>query len=495
MKKVAVIGAGPGGLSAGMLLGHSGFEVDIYEKKKYIGGRNSELVLGDYKFDLGPTFFLMKDVLENIFQMTERRLEDYVKLKRVEPMYRLKFSEEKTFYPYSDKEREKMEEEIFRVFPKEIVNYGKYLDKEGKKYDKIIPCLSTPYGSFLDYFRPNFIKAIPYLDAHMSLYDVLSKYYEAEELKLVFTFQAKYIGMSPWEAPGTFSIISYIEHKLGVFHVDGGLNKLSRAMAEVVVEEGGKFYLGQGIKKLLIKGNKVEGIELDNGEKRYYDMVVINADFANAMKNLVPEENKKKYSNDKLEAKKYSCSTFMLYLGIDKIYEDISHHSIIFADKYRENVEDIVKGNKLSEDFSFYVQNASPIDKSLAPEGHSTIYVLVPVPNNKSGIDWEKIKEEYKDKLIDALEKRGGYSDIRNHIVEQKIITPKDWEEEYDVFKGAVFNLGHQVGQMLTFRPHNKLEILDNCYLAGGGTHPGSGLPTIYESGRISSELIAKRYK
>jgi phytoene desaturase len=388
-----------------------------------------------------------------------------------------------------------MEEEIFRVFPKEVVNYGRYIDKEGKKYNKIIPCLSSPYNSFLDYFRPQFLKAIPHLDAHMSLYDVLSKYYDAEELKLAFTFQAKYIGMSPWEAPGTFSIISYIEHKLGVFHVEGGLNKLSRAMVEVVVEQGGRIYLGQGVKKLLVKGDKVEGIELENGEKRYYDMVVINADFASAMKKLVPEENKKKYSDKNLEAKKYSCSTFMLYLGIDKIYEDISHHSIIFANKYRENVEDIVKNNKLSDDFSFYVQNASPIDKSLAPEGHSTIYVLVPVPNNKACIDWDKIKAEYRDKVLDAMEKRGGYTNIREHIVEEKIITPKDWEEEYDVFKGAVFNLGHQVSQMLTFRPHNKLEILDNCYLAGGGTHPGSGLPTIYESGRISSELIIKKYK
>ncbi len=184
----------------------------------------------------------------------------------------------------------------------------------------------------------------------------------------------------------------------------------------------------------------------------------------------------------------------MLYLGIDKIYEDIPHHSIIFANDYKKNVEEIVKTKILSEDFSFYVQNPSVIDKNLAPEGHSTIYVLVPVPNNKSNINWNEIKDEMKEKVLDLLETRGEYVDIRKHMVEEKIITPFDWEEEYDVYNGAVFNLGHQINQMLTFRPHNKFEILENCYLVGGGTHPGSGLPTIYESGRITRDLINKEF-
>ncbi len=494
MKKIAVIGAGPGGLSTSMLLANDGYKVDIFEKKPYIGGRNSQLKLGQYSFDLGPTFFLMKYILEDIFEKTNRKLSDYVKLDRIEPMYRLKFSEDKIFYPYSHLEKEKMIEELKRVFPNEVDNYNLYMKKESRKYDKIIPCLSIPYSSYIDYFKRNFLKSIPYLDAHISLYDVLSKYYQSEELKLAFTFQAKYIGMSPWEAPGTFSIISYIEHELGIYHVQGGLNKLCSAMAKVIEEEKGKIHLGTGVKSLLIEDKKVIGIELYTGEKKYYDSVVINADFAHSMKELIPEEKRKKYNNEKLERKKYSCSTYMLYLGIDKIYEDIPHHSIIFANDYKKNVEEIVKTKILSEDFSFYVQNPSVIDKNLAPEGHSTIYVLVPVPNNKSNINWNEIKDEMKEKVLDLLETRGEYVDIRKHMVEEKIITPFDWEEEYDVYSGAVFNLGHQINQMLTFRPHNKFEILENCYLVGGGTHPGSGLPTIYESGRITRDLINKEF-
>jgi len=495
MKRIAIIGSGPGGLSAGMLLAYEGYQVDIFEKKPYTGGRNSELTVGAYKFDLGPTFFLMKDILENIFSMCSRDLYDYVEIDRIEPMYRLKFSEDKLFYPYSSNENQKMEEEILKVFPDEIHNYRKYMRNEEIKYSKIIPCLSVPYNSFLDYFKPRFLKSIPYLDAHKSLYSVLSEYYNAEELKLAFTFQAKYIGMSPWEAPGTFSIISYIEHKMGVFHIQGGLNKLSQAMSRVVEEEGGNIYLNKGVKNLIIENKKVKGIELYNGEKLYYDGVVINSDFAHGMKELIPEDKRKKYNNEVLEKKKYSCSTFMLYLGIDKIYNKIPHHSIIFANDYKKNVEEIIESKILSDDFSFYVQNPSVIDNTLAPKGHSSIYILVPVPNNKSNIPWSNIKNEFKDKILDALEKRGEYTNIREHIVDEKIISPEDWEKECDVFKGAVFNLGHQVNQMLSLRPHNKLEILENCYLVGGGTHPGSGLPTIYESGRITSELIKKYIK
>ncbi len=494
MKKIAVIGAGPGGLSASMLLAYDGYEVDIFEKKPHIGGRNSEMKLGNYSFDLGPTFFLMKYILEEIFEKTNRKLSDYVNLNRIEPMYRLKFSEEKVFYPYSHLEKDKMLAEIKKVFPGEEKNYSRYMEKESEKYKKIIPCLSIPYSSYFDYFKGNFLRSLPYLDAHLSLYDVLSRYYVSEELKLAFTFQAKYIGMSPWEAPGTFSIISYIEHELGVFHVEGGLNKLCDAMAKVVKEENGNIYLNSGVKSLIIEDKKVKGIELLNGEKKYYDAVVINADFAHSMVELIKEKDRMKYSNEKLANKKYSCSTFMLYLGIDKIYDDIAHHSIIFADDYKKNVEEIVKTKILSEDFSFYVQNPCVIDKTLAPEGHSTIYVLVPVPNNKSNIDWDKIKDEMKEKVLDLLETRGEYIDIRKHVVEERVITPFDWEKEYDVYNGAVFNLGHQISQMLTFRPHNKFEILDNCYLVGGGTHPGSGLPTIYESGRITRDLINKEF-
>ena len=492
MKKVIIIGAGPGGLAAGMLLASKGYDVNIFEKRDHIGGRNSLLKVGDFSFDLGPTFFLMKDILEEIFTETGRNLEDYVKLMELNPMYRLKFSDKKEFYPYSMENNEKMREEIQRVFPGEYENYIKYIEREEKKFQSLLPCLQVPYDSFLDFLKPNFMKSLPYLDAHKSIYNVLSDYFADEDLKLSFTFQAKYIGMSPWEAPGTFSIISYLEHKFGVYHVEGGLNKLSSAMGKAIEEEGGRISFSDPVKEILFDGHKAIGVLLEDGREVFGDHIIMNADFAQGLKSLVPESLKNKYRDTRLYKKKYSCSTFMIYLGLNRIYDNLPHHNIIFAEDYKGNVEDMSKRKILSEDFSFYVQNPSVTDYTLAPQGKSALYILVPVPNNKSDIDWEKEKTDYKNKVLEALEKKGNFKGIRDCIEVEKVITPKDWETERDVYLGATFNLGHQVSQMLVFRPHNRLEGYENFYIVGGGTHPGSGLPTIYESGRIVSKIILK---
>ncbi|MFO7810008.1 MAG: phytoene desaturase family protein [Candidatus Delongbacteria bacterium] len=490
-KKVIIVGAGPGGLTAGMLLASKGYKVDIYEKQNEVGGRNSFFRLGNYVFDIGPTFFMMKDVLENVFKKSGKKLEDYVEVKRLDPMYRLKFADGRELYPSPDKA--KMKETMEKFCPGSFEGYIRYLEKEKVKYDKLLPCLSIPYGKISDFFSMHLIKAIPYLDAHTSLYGVLSRYFDDPDTRIAFTFQAKYIGMSPWTAPGTFSIISFIEHGGGVYHITGGLNKLSYGMAEAFRQLGGKIHLSSPVKKIIVENGKATGVELNDGKVEKSDHVVINEDFAYAMTELVPEENRKKWTDTRLASKDYSCSTFMLYLGVKKEYKDIAHHSIIFAKDYKKNVDEITEELKLSQDFSFYVQNASVTDKTLAPEGKSAVYVLVPVPNNKSGIDWEEEKMVLRDKVIEALETRGGYEGLKENIEEEKIITPADWENSHSVYLGATFNLAHNVGQMLYFRPHNEFEEFKHCYLVGGGTHPGSGLPTIYESGRISAEIIMKK--
>lgn len=488
-KKIAIIGAGPGGLTAGMILARHGYAVEIFEKEEHVGGRNAPLKLDGYTFDTGPTFLMMNFILEEVFRLAGKDVAQYLEQVKLDPMYRLVFSDSE-MTPSSDPL--KMEQELARVFPGSEAGYRKFLKKEKARFDAMYPCLKVDYSSFSSLFSANLLKALPQLSLGKSIFDNLGEYFTPETLKLSFTFQSKYLGMSAWECPAAFSIIPYVEHSYGIFHVIGGLNMISQAMGKVFCEHGGTLRLNTPVERILVENDTAKGVVLAGGEKVFADEVIINADFAYSMAHLTGPAPAK-YSRQKLDAMEYSCSTFMIYLGIDRRY-DIPHHNVFFAENYRENIEDIFHNGRLSDDLSFYVQNASVTDPTLAPEGHSTIYVLVPVPNLSFPISWEREKERYTEKVLDALESRAGLSGLRSHVKVSKITTPEDWRDSYHVYKGATFNLAHTLRQMLYFRPHNEFECFRNCYLVGGGTHPGSGLPTIYESGRISAEMILSKH-
>ena len=486
--KVAIVGAGPGGLSAGMLLSHKGYDVHVFEQKASVGGRNAPIKLNDFVFDTGPTFLMLPKILEELFLATDRDLKDYLELKNIDPLYRLKFTNKNIeFFPTRNKEQ--MLENIKKAFPGDEKNYERFLKDEALKFDRLFKCLKIPYHSPLHFLRSRFIKAIPQFEIGRSLYQILSKYFVHDDMCISMTFQAKYLGMSPWECPGAFTILSYIEHDGGIYHPIGGLHKISEAMAKVISENGGSIHLNQPVTEIIVKDQRAVGLRFADREDFFADHIIINADFAHAMTHIVNSKDRRKYTDENLRQRDYSCSTFMLYLGLDKLY-DMPHHNIIFADDYKKNVEEIYLTKTLPPDPSFYIQNPSVIDPTLAPPGKSSVYILVPVANNTSGIDWAKEKAAFRDLLISKIKLKTEMADIEEHIEVEKIITPADWENSYHVYNGATFNLSHKLTQMLYFRPHNKFEEFRNCYIVGGGTHPGSGLPTIYESGRIAANLI-----
>lgn len=486
-----IVGAGPGGLTTAMILAHRGFDVEVFEKNGSVGGRNGEIDVDGFRFDIGPTFLMMKFVLDKVFEEAGVSVDDYLKFTRLDPMYRLVFDD---FALDISDDPVKMKQEIAKYFPGSEAGLDRFLEREAKRFKAIYPCLEKDYSSWHAYLRPTFLKAIPYIPFGRSLFRYLGNYFNAEKLRLSFTFQAKYLGMSPWECPGFFIILPYIEHAFGIWHVEGGLSAISRAMAAAAERSGAKIHLNTPVKQIIVEGKSAKGVLLSDGREVRGDEMIINADFAYAMTHLVPSGVLKKYTPEKMARKRYSCSTFMLYLGVDKIYPDVPHHTIVFAKDYHANVEDIFKRFNLSQDTSVYVRNAAPFDPTTAPEGKSGLYILVPVANKKAKIDWNKEKQAFRDRVLDILESRTSLKDLRQHIVAERMITPDDWEQDANVYLGATFNLAHTLDQMLYLRPHNKFEELDHCYLVGGGTHPGSGLPTIYQSGRIAADMISKVY-
>lgn len=490
-RNVIVVGAGPGGLATAMLLAQRGFRVQVFEKQDVIGGRNAKVRLGEYRFDLGPTFLMMKFLLDELFAEGGRRSSDYLQFRRLDPVYALNFPD-KTMLVRSDPEA--MKAEIEAHFPGEGASLDRFLQQESQRFRKLYPCLQKNYGTVASLLSPSLLAAAPYIAAGRSLHSVLGDYFRSEQLRLAFTFQSKYLGMSPWDCPGLFTMIPYTEHAHGVYHVMGGLSRISDALAEVAREEGAEIHTSTPVARVLLDGRRAIGVELASGEKVYGDDVVINADFGHAMATLFPEKMLGRYTPAKMRKRKYSCSTFMMYLGLDRTYE-AEHHTIVFARDYKRNIEAITRGVAQFEDISVYVRNAGKVDSYGAPAGHSALYVLVPVPNNTSGIDWEQHKQAMRETVFRVLRERTSYGDLRPHIQRELIITPADWERKHSVFLGATFNLAHSWNQMLYLRPHNEFEEFSNCYLVGGGTHPGSGLPTIFESARISANLICRKHE
>lgn len=484
-KKIAIVGGGPGGLVSALLLAKQGHKVDLFEANDRIGGRSSHVSLGDYHFELGPTFFIYRPIIDEVLSRIGVKLEDLISVTPIDPLYELKFPN-KTFKPYQD--HLKMMKEIHRVFPGEETGYQRYLKHEKKRFEKVTPVLQKPFQSLINYLRPSVVAAAPYLDLGQSLYQRLKKYFHSEELIYSMAFQSKYLGMSPWECPSLFSILSYMEHEHGIYHLQGGISTFHQALGTLATSLGVTIHLNTKVEAFHIEKKRITSL-LVKGKTEAYDTVVMNADFKQALA-LIPEKHRPSFKTKKVERMAQSCSTFNLYLGLDKTYK-IPPHTIVFSGNYRQNVEELTQGMVLSHHPSFYLHNPSSIDSTWAPEGHSALYVLVPVPNLHAKVDWKKETKRYTEYILDEIQSRAGLKDIRSHLRQLHVVTPLDWQEKYHVADGANFNLSHKMNQLLYFRPHNRFNDVKNLYLVGGGTHPGSGLPTIYQSGLIAADLIA----
>ena len=485
--KVAIIGAGPGGLASSLLLAKSGVDVTVFERSSAVGGRNKVFDREGFKFDLGPTFFHYPEVIEDIFKAIGMDAHEELNLHKLDLNYRLIFGQGGQLDCTSDLDQ--MTERIRELSGDNNADaFRRYVADNRLKLEKSKACLQEPWYGPSDLLSKRAMRVSSVLRPHRSVAGDLMKLFDDDRLMLAMSFQTKYLGMSPFNCPSLFTMLAFLEYEYGIFHPMGGLGSVSERMASIAKDLGVTFRMNEAVESVIMDGKTIKGVRTSQGEF-FADKVVMNADFANGMTQLFPDKVRKKWSDKKLDKKKYSCSTFMLYLGIDKIYEDLPHHQIYASSNYEQNLEDIEKNHKLTwDDPSVYVQNACVVDPSLAPEGCSTVYALVPVSHVHENIDWDKEKDAYRDRVLEQIESKLGFENLRDHIVTEMVITPEDWGDH--CYRGAVFNLAHGLDQMLWRRPKNQFDEINNLYLVGGGTHPGSGLPVIYESARISSKLL-----
>lgn len=484
-KQIIIVGAGPGGLASAILLSAAGLRVKVIERLPVIGGRTSSIEAAGYKFDLGPTFFLYPRVLDEIFRAAGTSLASEVEMVRLDPQYRIQFGAggELDCTPNI----EEMERQIAALSPADARNLRRFMDENRAKFFATEKCLESPFLGWTSLLQTRLLKMLPLLRPHESVDTYLKRFFQDERIRLAFTFQSKYLGMSPYRCPSLFSILSFLEYEYGVFHPIGGCAAITKAMARVASRLGVEFQLNEPVQEILFAGRRAIGVRTSSGVHGAQG-VVVNADFARAMEKLIPDYRRNRWSDGNLARKKYSCSTFMMYLGVEGTF-DLPHHTIHIARNYRENLEDIESRHVLSEDPSFYVQNASVTDPTLAPKGHSTIYALVPVTHQHANVDWASEKARFREVALRQIAKAGFELDPKR-IRFERVITPADWDTRYEIYRGATFNLAHSLDQMLHLRPRNRFEEFEHLYLVGGGTHPGSGLPVIFEGARISAKLL-----
>jgi phytoene desaturase len=487
--RVAVVGAGPGGLCAAMLLAARGFRVTVLEKQPRVGGRSGALKLGDYTFDIGSTILMMRFVLDEMFDLAERRLEDELQLVSVDPMYRLVFGD-RSLDIYAEPTR--MKAELERFAPGSEAGLERFLEQEHTRLSRLYPLMQRSWPALASLFDPAVVAALPYVGLGYSLHDTASEYFADEDLQLGFSFQSAYLGMSPWRCPGGFGIVPYVEHAWGVDYIRGGIHELCLAMHRIAVELGATVRTDAEVRRILVEDDRAVGVELTTGELVLADDVVVDADAVEALTRLLDDDVSVRFRKTRLAKVKESCSTFMLYLGLD-VQLPLRHHTFFFANDYRAEMDRVFRSGGVADDMSLYVCNPVVTDPTVAPPGHSALYLLALAPNTRAGVDWTAEAPRIRALILRALSGWTGV-DVAPHIRAEHQITPREWETRFSISHGAVFGPAHRVSQLLAFRLPQQLPSPDGLFLTGAGTSPGSGIPTIVESARIATRLLCERH-
>lgn len=490
-QKVVIVGAGPGGLASAMRLAKAGYDVHVYEAQDRPGGRTRGFAKDGYAFDTGPTILQVPRVYHELFDECGLQFDNYVKLLRVSPNTRLKFWDGSMLDLDSDLDKFKAQIGAWRADLPEAFDrwYTEHIRKNELGYK---PYLGTPVRSILGYLNPREIWDALSFRPWESLYDHYWNYFKDDRLVYGLSYPAKYLGMHPTKCASVFSLVSWLEFNDGIWYPEGGFAALMRGFAKAASDLGVTFHYNTRVTGIVTSHNKVRAVRLASGKEITTDIALFNADFGHTLSTVLTPEQRGPYTDRKLGKFHYSCSTFMLYLGVDKQYPDLAHHQLYLSEHIRSKEQPYVDDSALDDvDPSFYVCNPTIINPSSAPAGHSTLFVLVPIPNTDHGVDWEAHKQRYRD-LIVARMPMLGYHDIAEHIVSETCYVAETWRDEFDAYKGAVFNLGHNWGQLGPLRPHIRADWLPGLYFVGGAVHPGSGLLTILEAAKSAVHFIGQ---
>jgi phytoene desaturase len=484
MKNVIIIGAGLGGLSTALRLASSGYKVTIREKNTRPGGRLNELSLDGYRFDIGPSFMSMSYELEELFQACG--IKNPLKLRSLDPLYQVYFAERETPLKLW-RDLETLETEFQDIEPNTAQKVERYLHKAREFFsDTEYAVIKTNFYGWVDYFRKLLkvpVKHLPYLFANM--WDVAKRNFCSEELRVIFCLVAFFLGTTPFQTPAIYSLLNYVEFRHnGYWIVEGGMYRLVDELVRILKQLGADFVYETEITNVYAQAGQVVSLTDQKGRRWAADIYVCNADAA-MFRGL--QLNRAKFHPQRLDKMQWSLAPFTIYLGVKGKIANLLHHNYFLGNNFKEYADTIFTATTNPEKPYYYVNVPTKWCPDFAPQGCESVFVLCPVPDLRFKKEWRD-KESLADTIIQDLSKRIRYN-IPANVAVRKVLSPEDWANMFNLYRGSGLGLCHGITQIGALRPSNKDEELRNLYYVGASTIPGTGLPMVI----ISSKLVQER--
>tara|TARA_Y100000590_G_scaffold452862_1_gene596812 strand:- start:3277 stop:4734 length:1458 start_codon:yes stop_codon:yes gene_type:complete len=481
-----VVGSGFGGIAAALRLRAKNHNVTLIEKHSDLGGRARVFKKNGFTFDAGPTVITAPYLVDELFQLFNKKSEDYINITPLDIWYRFVF-EDGTKFDYSGNE-ESMKKQIEKISKEDVNGYENLVKFTKKIFDKGFTELSD-----VSFDNPFFmIKQLPALlslKSYKSVYSLVSSYIKNEKLRRILSMHPLLVGGNPFTTTSIYGLILYLEKKWGIHYSMGGTGQIIKGLEKLMSEENIQIKKSSEVIKIILKKNKIQGVKLKNNQEILADNVICNADPPAIYDKLRDQIKTNFFFTWKKKRMEYSMGLFVYYFGTNKTYDDVKHHTIKFGDKYKQQLEDIFENKRLNNDISYYLHRPTATDKSMAPIGHDCFYVLVPVPNNQSGIDWTVEGKKLKDLIINKME-NSLLPNLKKNIVEDFYLTPDYFEKELNTKYGSGFSIQPKFSQSAYFRFHNKSEVCDGLYFVGAGTHPGAGVPGVLSSAKVLDKIF-----
>lgn len=481
-----VVGAGFGGLAAALRLCKKGYEVTVLEAGDQAGGRARVFNRDGFTFDAGPTVITAPYLIDELFGLFNKDPKNYYELLPVDPFYKVLFHDGETFDYVGDEDR--LLKQIARISPEDVEGYKKLAKHSERIFDiGYMKLADAPFDNFTEMLRviPDMIR----LQNYTSVYGLVSKYIKSEKLRQVFSFQPLLVGGNPFRTTSIYMLIHWLERKWGVFFAKGGTGALVKALLKLMEEEGIQVRYNAPVKEIIFSGNKCAGAQIESGEVINSDIVACNADPSFVYSRMMGAKEKTKHTASKIQSRRPSMSLFVSYFGVRKKFNNLAHHTIILGPRYKDLLHDIFETKVLADDFSLYLHAPTVTDITLAPEGCECFYVLSPVPNNRSKIDWKIQGPRYQEKILKFLDQHH-LPGLLENLATSFYVTPDYFEGDLRSIDGAAFGLEPRFTQSAYFRYHNRSEEADGLYFVGASTHPGAGVPGVLCSAKVLDKII-----